>query len=196
VRVAILRRISGACGIASQLVGLAFILAAVASSPWFSWTENDLSILGVEGSVTAIFNWGLILTGLLSLVFAIGLWKSLIASRPGQVGTVCLLLGSVALSTTGIFPRTINMPHDSASIAFFVFITLALFLVGVAAIAASQTLWGVLSLAASVLMVGFLLAPWPWSGGSIEQLLSCLPWSLWTVVFGLRLLVGTRQVNV
>lgn len=196
MRVAILRRISGACGIASQLVGLTFILAAVASSPWFSWTENDLSILGVEGSVTAIFNRGFILTGLLSLVFAIGLWKSLIASRPGQVGIASLLLGSVALSTTGIFPRTINMPHDSASIAFFVFITLALFLVGVAAIAASQTLWGVLSLAASVLMVGFLLAPWPWSGGSIEQLLSCLPWSLWTVVFGLRLLVGTRRVNV
>lgn len=190
------RKISGVCGIASQLVGVTFVLVVISGSPWFSWTENDLSILGVEGSATAVFNWGLILTGLLSLVFAIGLWKSLIRSLTGYFGMVSLILGSISIFAVGVFPRTINLPHDSASIAFFVLITTALVLVGVAAIVSSQVRWGVLSLAAGALMLVFMLVPWPWSGGAIEQLLSCLPWALWTVAFGIWLLRGTRVVSV
>jgi len=192
----VLTRVSGACGIASQLVGLTVILVVISSSPWFRWTENDISVLGVEGSTTALFNWGLILTGLLSFVFAVGLRKNLLSSRLGQLGVACLLLGSVALSATGIFPRTINLPHDSASIAFYVLITLALVLIGVAAIAASKMRWGVLSVTAGVLVVALLKAPWPWSGGAIEQLLACLPWSLWTIAFAVRLLKGTNPVDV
>jgi len=190
------RKISGVCGIASQLVGATVVLVVISGSPWFSWTENDLSILGVEGSAAAVFNWGLILTGLLSLIFAIGLWKSLIRSRAGYFGMASLILGSISISAVGVFPRTINLPHDSASIAFFVLITMALVLVGVAAIVTSQIVWGVLSLAAGALMLVFMLVPWPWSGGAIEQLLSCLPWALWTVAFGIWLLMGTRSVSV
>jgi len=192
----VLRRVSGACGIASQLAGLTAILVAVLASPSFSWTENDLSVLGIEGSATAVFNWGLVLTGLLSLVFAIGLRRNLLSSRLGEIGTFSLILGSVSLSAIGIFPRSINMPHDSASIAFFVLITLALLLVGVAAVIASQIRWGLLSLIAAALMLAFMLAPWPWTGGAIEQLISCLPWSLWTVILGIRLLAGAQPIDV
>lgn len=183
-----LRRIAGACGIISQLVGLVVILVVISWSPWFRWKEYDISVLGVEGSVTALFNWGLILTGLLSLVFAVGLWKSLIINRVGRVGVVSLLLGSISISLVGIFPRTINLPHDSASIAFFIFISLALLLVGVAAIMTSRRVVGVLSIVGGILIVVILRAPWPWSGGAIEQLLACLPWSLWIVAFGVRML--------
>ncbi len=191
-----LRRIAGVCGITSQLVGLTALLVAISSSPWFSWTENHISVLGVEGSATTLFNWGLILTGLLSLIFAIGLGRSLLSSRLGQSGMVSLILGSMAISTMGIFPRSIDLPHDVASIAFFVFIILALLLIGVAAIIASQMRWGLLSLIAGVLIIAFWLIPWPWSGGAIPQLLFCLPWSLWTIVFGVGLLVRDSPVDV
>ena len=183
-----LRRVAGACGITSQLVGLVVILVVISNSPWFRWTEYDISVLGVEGSATALFNWGLILTGLLSLVFTIGLWKSLIISRVGRFGVASLLLGSISISLVGIFPRTADLPHDSASIAFFILITLALLLVGVAAIVAGRRVFGVLSIVGGILIVVILRAPWPWSGGTIEQLLSCLPWSLWTVILGIRML--------
>jgi len=192
----VLRRIAGVCGITSQLVGLTALLVAISSSPWFSWTENHISVLGVEGSATTLFNWGLILTGLLSLIFAIGLGRSLLSSRLGQSGMVSLILGSMAISTMGIFPRSIDLPHDVASIAFFVFIILALLLIGVAAIIASQMRWGLLSLIAGVLIIAFWLIPWPWSGGAIPQLLFCLPWSLWTIVFGVGLLVRDSPVDV
>lgn len=191
-----LRRIAGVCGITSQLVGLTALLVVISSSPWFSWTENHISVLGVEGSATTLFNWGLILTGVLSIIFAIGLGQSLLSNRLGQLGMVSLVLGSMALSAIGIFPRSIDLPHDLASIAFFIFVTLALILVGVASIRALQMMWGLLSLAAAILIVAFQLVPWPWSGGAIPQLLFCLPWSLWTIVFGVGLLVRASPVDV
>ncbi len=191
-----LRRIAGVCGITSQLVVFTALLVVISSSPWFSWTGNDLSVLGVEGSATTLFNWGLVLTGVLSLIFAIGLRQSLLSSRLGQLGMVSLVLGSIAISAVGIFPRTIDLPHDLASVAFFMFIIMALLLVGVAAIAASQMRWGLLSLMAGVLIVAFWLVPWPWSGGAIPQLLFCLPWSLWTIIFGVGLLVRASPIDV
>lgn len=191
-----LTRIAGVCGITSQLVALAAVLLAISRSPRFSWTENDISVLGVEGSVTALFNSGLILAGVLSLIFAIGLGRSLLSSRLGQLGMGSLILGSMAMSAIGIFPRTINLPHDWASIAFFVFIIMALLLVGAAAIIASQMRWGLLSLTAGFLILVFMLVPWPWSGGAISQLLFCLPWSLWTIVFSIGLLLRIRPVDV
>jgi len=195
-RVAVLRSIAGASGITSQLIGLAALLATISSSPWFSWTENHLSVLGVEGSATTLFNSGLILTGVLSLVFAIGLGKSLPSSRLlGQLGIVSLVLGSISISATGIFPRTTGLPHNCASLAFFIFITLALFLVGVTEITASQKMWGWFSLTACLVITVLQPLPWPWEGGAIPQLLSYLPWSLWTIAFGIRLLVRPKLVD-
>lgn len=191
-----LRRIAGLCGIASQLVVLTVLLIVVAGSPQFSWTENNISILGVEGPMMALFNWGLIITGVLSLIFAIGLGKSLLSSRLGKWGITSLVLGLVAFSAMGIFPRTLWLPHNVTSIAFFIFIILALLLIGIAATISSHKTWGLLSLSASIITITFWLVPWPWSGGAIPQLLYCLPWSLWTITFGVALLGRASPIDV
>ena len=88
-----LSKIAGVCGITSPLVGLTTLVVATCSSSRFSWTENDISVLGVEGSATMLFNWGLILTGVLSLIFVIGLGKSLRSNRLGQLGMGSLMMG-------------------------------------------------------------------------------------------------------
>ena len=166
-------------------------------SPWFSWTENYLSVLGVNGSTITLFNYGLILTGVLSTIFAIGLGRSLLSGRLlGLLGMVTLVLGSAALSIMGIFPRTIGMTHNCASLAFLLLISLAIFLIGISLITLSQKTWGVLSLTAVILIATFQIVPWPWSGGSIPQLLSVLLWSLWTLTFGVRLLRKSKPVYV
>ena len=193
-------RIAGICGIISQVVGFIVLLAVISRSPWFSWTENHLSILGVGGSASTLFNCGLVLVGILSLMFAIGLRKSiLLGKRLGQVGAVSLALGSCAIGAMGIFPRTTGISHDCASLALFTFITLSLFLIGVAMMTSSEKWLGLVTLIAGVLMVifdvlmvTFQLVPWPWSGGAILQALSCLPWSLWSIVFGTRLLIRPK----
>ena len=191
-----LRKIAGVCGITSKLIALIMLLVVTNNSPWFSWTEHNISVLGVEGSLTAVFNWGLILTGLFSVIFAISLRKNLLSSRLGQFGTISLVIGSIALSATGIFARSIDLPHGVASVVFFLFIILALFLIGTAAITASQMKWGFLSLIAGVIIIALWGIPWTWNGGAIPQLLFCLPWSLWTIVFGVALLMGSSPVDV
>ena len=192
-----LRRVAGVCGITSQSVGLISLLATVSMSPWFSWTGNHLSVLGVKGSATTLFNFGLILTGVLSLIFAIGLGKNPLSRRLlGQLGVASLVLGSVALSAMGAFPRTTGLPHNLASLAFFLFIPLAISLIGIGIISTSQKIWGALSLMAAILIVVFQLVPWPWSGGAIPQLLSVLSWSLWTIAFGVRLLMKPKSASI
>ena len=125
-----LRIIAGVCGIASQVAGLVSLLLAVVMAPWFSWTENYLSVFGVQGSATTLFNAGLILAGSFSLVFAIGLGKYLLSGRwLGRFGIASLILGSVAFAAIGAFPRTAGVPHNLASLAFFTFIMLAIFLI-------------------------------------------------------------------
>ena len=192
-----LRRIAGVCGISSQVIGLSSLLVAVSMSPWFSWTENYVSVLGVKGSATTLFNSGLILTGVLSLIFAIGLGKNPLSGRLlGQLGIINLVLGSVALAAMGIFPRTTGILHNCASLAFFWFISLGILLIVITTITTSQKIWGALSLTAVILMNVFQLIPWPWDGGAIPQLLSVLPWSLWIIAFSIRLLINPKSVIV
>jgi len=190
------RKIAGVCGIASQLIALIMILVVTCNSPWFSWTEHHISVLGVEGSMKTLFNWGLILTGLFSLIFAIGLRKNLLLSRLGQYGVISLIIGSIGIVAIGIFPRSIDLPHDVASVVFFLFVILAFLLIGTAAITASRLKWGLLSLIAGVLMIAFWRIPWTWNGDAIPQLLNCLPWSLWTIVFSVMLLRNFYPIDV
>jgi hypothetical membrane protein len=189
----LLGRIAGGCGIMSQLVGLSVLSVAITGSPWFSWTGNYISILGVQGSNTVLFNSGLILCGLLGLIFALGLGKTLLPGRFGQWGAVTLALGSLALSGIGVFPLTHELAHYAAATGFFASIHVAIFLVGVMAITRSQKTWGVISFIVILFAVAARLAPWPWSGGAIEQVLSCLPSSVWTGVLAVRLLRKTAR---
>ena len=134
-----LRKVAGVCGISSQAIGLVSLLIVVSMSPWFSWTENYLSVLGIKGSATRLFNSGLILTGVLSAIFAIGLGRSLLLDGLlGQLGMASLILSSAALSIMGIFPRSTDIPHNVASLVFFLFISLAIFLIGIRLITLSH----------------------------------------------------------
>lgn len=186
--------ISSVCGIISPLVGIVFILIAASKSPWFHWTEEDLSVLGVNGAATSFFIWGLVLSALLNTVFVIGLVKSqFVQNRQlGRIGVISLILGSVALCLTGLIPRTIAVPHNVVSIAFFTLIPLGVFIIGISLVKSAQLLWGLFSIAIVILMVGLYLTPWPWRGGAILQLISILPWALWMVIIAAKLLMRSH----
>ena len=195
-RAAVVRRITGVCGIISQLVGLtALFVAAISNSPWFSWTENHISVFGVEGSAKTLFNGGLILAGIFSLIFAIGLGRCLLSGRLGQLAMVSLILGSIAVFDMGVFPRTFDFMHGASTVAFYVCIIVALILAGAAAITASQIIWGLLSITAAVFVAALLLIPGPLAGGAVSQLLAYLPWSLWTIAIGVMLLVNPSSLG-
>ena len=60
-------------GVASALTLDVAILAAIALSPWFSFSNNELSDLGntsSNGTAAFVFDAGLVLAGLLTVAFA------------------------------------------------------------------------------------------------------------------------------
>jgi hypothetical membrane protein len=186
-----LKIVAGISGLLSQVVAVATLVFVLIKSPWFRWLEHNLSILGVEGSARVLFNVGIGIAGILGIVFAVGLKDSVVSGGSvGWVGIVSLALGSAALAVIGLVPRTTALPHNIATVAFFVLIALAVCLVGVQFIMGGRLVGRILSIAAAVFIIGFQVFPWPTEGGAIPQLLSCVPWSAWTLVFAVRLLVG------
>ena len=125
-------------GLSAPVVLLFSVLAAVSLWPEFSWTDNHLSDLaGFEGMQpywsarglpSVIFNAGLVLVGVLELVFSGGLAKSGLVSKEGSY---LFAFSAVSLVGVGALPETLGWPHVVASYAFFISMPLAVLLAGV-----------------------------------------------------------------
>ena len=101
-------KISGVSGIVTPIVAFAFISLAIVYSPQFSWTENALSDLGVQEGVTAVlFNYGLIIVGILALVFASGLFV-LQKTMLGKIGAFIFVLAALTLMAIDVFPENVK----------------------------------------------------------------------------------------
>jgi len=165
-----------------------FIALSILTYPQFSWTDNALSDLGVVPGVTAsLFNFGLCASGLLSLVFAIGLYKYLAKNILGKIGAIVFFAASLALEGIGWAPENIRPFHYIFSVAFFTFVPIALLIIACYLFITREN-----RLAGFTLLIA-LLAAAPWvlyflvqyvPGVAIPELLSALAGSTWTVVVG------------
>lgn len=120
-------KLAGICGILLPLVFFTGILIAILYSPWFKWTNNALSDLGVKGISALIFNNGLIFGGLLAFIFSIGLIKILY----NKIGPYILAISSLALIGAGLFPITMYTLHYIMSAIFFGSLTIGLLIIGI-----------------------------------------------------------------
>ena len=98
-------------GLLSPIVAYTLIFSAIISAKTFSWTSNALSDLGIPDPwnnymVPLLFNTGLIISGLLFSLFAIGFILSR-KSLLGKVGGVFLFLDAISLMFIGVFPENI-----------------------------------------------------------------------------------------
>ena len=99
-------RISALCGLLAPVAfTLGWFLGGLAQSARFSFVQDDVSDLG---ALTANRAWlynqiGGNLTGLLVVVFAIGLWRVLRAERMARVGIVALAVSGVGQFLDGVF---------------------------------------------------------------------------------------------
>jgi hypothetical membrane protein len=113
-------KVAGINGVIAPIVAFTCILGAIASYAPFNWVNNALSDLGVQSGVTApIFNLGLVISGLLFLVFSIGLFRSVGKSRLGKTGVIVLCLACISLVSIGIFNENFKPTHYLVSVAFF-----------------------------------------------------------------------------
>ena len=184
---------SGGCGIFAPLIAFALILLAIVYSPRFSWAENALSDLGVQQGVTAVlFNLGLIISGLLILVFALGLFVGLRGRTLGKTGAFILVLDALALTAIGVFPENVKPMHLYASVAFFVLFPTSLFFIGTALLQMSQLNLGMFTFLIAI--VAALVWVIPYGGGvAVPETLAALSASTWSIVLGFRLL---RQLHI
>jgi len=173
-------------GLITPVVGFIVIFLAISSAPWFKWTGNALSDLGVRGTPALIFNNGLMLTAALMAVFCLGLRETEGGDSAGQVGWIMFLIASTFLLGVGIFPETAGRIHYYVSVGFFVSMPLALF-----AFTAHLYRGGEQRLAVFTVALGLFSAlVWTpsWDGVAIPEAASALAVGVWAVTMSLRML--------
>lgn len=158
---------------------------SIASSPWFTWTQHALSDLGIQGSTAALFNNGMILGGILSFVFSLGLMKVL----SNKLGAYLLLLSSLALIGIGVFPETLFVLHFVTSASFFILLSIALLIIG---LTSRQNHFdnhiGLLAVILACIAVSSLVLLFPFEGIAIAEALSCFPAFIWCSIVGLKMI--------
>ena len=181
-----LMKIAGLCGITAPIISISLILLAIHNAPWFSWTGNALSDLGVEGFPAVLFNTSLIVGGSLTTVFAIGLIQALRIHTLTRVGSVLFLLDAFALCAIGVFPETVGRLHFYVSVAFFTLLPLSLLLSGLAMVLeTTKRRWGLLAIIVAIIAVGTWMFRWP--SAAIPEFIASLAASSWSVLSGIKL---------
>jgi hypothetical membrane protein len=183
-----LLKVAGLCGVAGPIISLLFIAIAITYSPWFDWFKNALSDLGV-GEAALIFNSGLIIGGVLTTVFAVGLAQIFKKQVLGFLGSFTTVLSSISLLAIGVFPESAGRIHFYVSVSFFALLVVSLFLIGAQLIRESpQRYFGVFSILTGV-VAGVAWAI-PHEGVAIPEITAAFAGSAWSIILGIRILQG------
>jgi len=177
-------KIAGICGILIPIVVLLCIGLAMSHSPWFRFTKHAFSDLGVEGISAIFFNSGMILGGILALVFSLGLIKIL----KNKTGGYILSLSSLALIGIGIFPETVYILHFIVSAAFFVLLAISFLIIGLTIKRnQSERTMGILATLFAIIAICSTIFTIPWEGIAIPEAVSSLPAFIWCMVYGVKM---------
>ena len=185
-KLSVLLKIAGLCGVIAPIISLTFIASAIAYSPWFNWFKNALSDLGV-GEAAQIFNSGLIIGGVLTTIFAVGLMQILRKQVLGFLGTSTLIMASLSLCAIGLFPESAGRIHFYVSISFFALLAFSFILIGAALVQESSQRY--LGLFMILTVVVAAIAAWaiPHEGAAVPEIIGALVASVWSIVFGIKL---------
>ncbi|MEM2943657.1 MAG: DUF998 domain-containing protein [Methanomassiliicoccales archaeon] len=122
----LLLRIGAFCGLIGALVfSIMWISAAYVDSNWVLG-EQTLSELGGDRPGRDLFNSGVIIEALLSILFVFALRISFENDKLGKLGTDVFFFAAISLLGVGIFPITTGIYHTIASYGFFGLALLAL----------------------------------------------------------------------
>jgi hypothetical membrane protein len=177
-------KIAGVCGILLPVVIFASLGFSISLSPWFTWTQHALSDLGIDQASAFIFNNGMILGGILALVFSIGLMKVLAR----RLGAYILALSSLALIGIGIFPETIFTLHFLTSAMFFILLAIGLLIIGVTSGYNSfEKKIGLFAIVLVIIALGSTVFLFHFDGIAIPEALSCFPAFVWCSIVGMKM---------
>jgi len=178
-------KVAAVLGIIGPLIAFVSILAAIAVSPWFTWAGNALSDLGhtvLHPASAPIFNTGLIIAGIVTIFFGLGVFMKFKANAIAIVASVILLVADLALICVGLFPETMPPWHFIFSVTLFVSIALSLLFFGIAFVIKKSTrMLGVLSLVLGIVAA----SPWilmSWEHAAIPEIISAATVYVWILI--------------
>ncbi len=187
-----LTKFAGICGIMVPIVIFSSIFLALFRAPWFKWTNNALSDLGVEGISAFFFNNGLIFGGILSLIFSFGLAKIL----KNKLGVYILSISSIALIGIGLFPIYVFILHFIFSATFFILLTVAFFIIGISLLKYNHFKkdMGIIAIT-----IGFFAIISPiflklFSGIAVIEAMVAFPALIWFLTFGIKMIKHPKLV--
>lgn len=177
-------RVAGVCGILLPVVIFTCLGLSIASAPWFTWTQHALSDLGIYENTEALFNYGMIVGGILTLIFSLGLMEIL----SNKTGAYLLALSAVALIGIGLFPETIFTLHFITSASFFVLLTIAFLIIGITIRRNSfERAIGLSALVLALIAIGSTVTLFHVDGIAIAEAFSCFPAFIWCQIVGLKM---------
>jgi hypothetical membrane protein len=194
-------KLTGICGILAPVIGLSCIGIAILLSPWFSWTDNYLSDLGgfpgdrpiwaANGLASIIFNSGLVMAGILGLVFAMGIKKNgIFNSFLGNIRSIFFLLCACALVGIGVFPETTGDPHIVFTIAFFILVEISLLLMGITQLRSEQKRMGCFTIVLFIFglaSIPLFMTPKPTGDNAVAEIIPIISISIFLMVLGFKI---------
>ena len=132
-------------GLAAPLIAIFFIAMSIALSPWFNWGTDALSDLGHSGNsaVAPLFNFGLLLSGFLIIVFAVKSFRTY-----AKYTSYFLTLVGLALQLVATFNEVYKPLHFQVSVLFFVslgFVSISYFIEKRSSLAVAALIIGAVS---------------------------------------------------
>jgi len=206
--------LGGVCGLAGIIISVVWIAGDIAVAPNFSITQNwisDLAGMGftsvIRPNVTTpttqlIFHGGIIITGLTSIVFALGVLSDAhdsIISRQTlyRHGAEILLIGMVATIFVGFFPETVlsGAVHMGFAVVSFACMIAAASLIGIAFLPRSisaprSKYFGGFSIIMAVIMLSGILQFYTLKG--LGELILIASQEAWVLAMSIRLLRGEK----
>jgi hypothetical membrane protein len=183
-------------------VTFACVIIAASLSPWFSWTTNYISDLGgyrgdtptwsVHGAASIILNLGVIIGGLMNVIFAFALRRERFVEKTfGRWGASLYLIDMLALTLVGVFPESTGAPHGIVAVVFFVLIPFELLFMGVGlAETTDEKRYAVLVLVLTLIaFISFplLAAPRPFGSNAIAEIVPSVCIGAFGILFGMKL---------
>jgi hypothetical membrane protein len=177
----------------TPLVALIGIAYAILISPWFSFDYNALSDLGISAAAN-IFNATLIITGIMSTVFATGMFGTFRQNSVKRIGAAVFIVASVVLICIGILHEGYSPHHYIASVLFFVLMPVSILIISIPMTVKPDTRnLGFLSLVVVIIAIIAWVIPWG-MGIAVPEAIAVIAGCIWIIVMGMRVYLGSDAV--
>ena len=182
-------------GFIIPIIAYSMIFLAISMSPWFTWPGNALSDLGAHPGSDVIFNTGLMISGVLFVIFSIGLLCNFneILER---IGALILIFTGISLFNIGLFPETAGHIHWQVSVMFFVSLPFGIIFVSLASLKKNRS---ILFTGIFVFVASLIIWTFPWSAYgvtrvAIPEFLSSLCGVIWVELLTFKILKARGEI--